>query len=78
MTTLKELYDYLESWNGEGHIESMFPYTGFIPIDLPKARLEMLTWWKIENLVKDKSCEIDREKATAYLRSCFDFIKVIF
>ena len=67
MTTLKELYDYLESWNGEGHIESMFPYTEFIPIDLPKARLEMLTWWKIENLVKDKSCEIDREKATAYL-----------
>lgn len=67
MTTLKELYDYLESWNGEGHIESMFPYTEFIPIDLPKVRLEMLTWWKIENIVKDEKFVIDKNEATTYL-----------
>lgn len=67
MTTLKELYDYLESWNGEGHIESMFPYTEFIPIDLPKVRLEMLTWWKIENIVKDEKFVIDKNESTTYL-----------
>lgn len=67
MTTLKELYDYLESWNGEGRIESVFPYTEFIPIDLPKARLELLTWLNIENIVKDENFVIDKDEATLYL-----------
>jgi len=66
MATLNELYEYLEKKNDEKHIDSVFLYGEFAPEEQPKARLEILTWWKIESIVEDENCVIDRDEATAY------------
>ena len=59
MTTLAELYNYLEKKRDNEHIDSMFSYEAFSPEEWPKARLEILAWWKIERLVEDDNCAID-------------------
>lgn len=66
MTTLKELYDYLEEKRDDEHIDSVFSYGDFSPEEWPKARLEILTWWKIESIVEDENCVIDRDEAVEY------------
>lgn len=66
MATLKELYEYLETRHDAEHLDSVFPYGAFPSEEQPKARLELLTWWKVERLVEDENCVIDKEMATAY------------
>lgn len=66
MATLSELYEYLEKKHDNEHIDSMFPYNSFLPEEWPKARLEILTWWKIERLVEDENCYIDKDFAVTY------------
>lgn len=66
MSTLAELYSYLENKQGCEHIDMVLPYDTFTPEEQPKARLEILTWWKIEQIVKDENCHIDRSFAVAY------------
>ena len=66
MATLTELYDCLEKKVDDEHIDSAFSYDQFPPEEWPKARLEMLTWWKVERLVGDDKCSIDKEFAIAY------------
>ena len=60
MSTLAELYSYLENKQGCEHIDMVLPYDTFTPEEQPKARLEILTWWKIERIVNDENCHIDR------------------
>lgn len=69
MVTLNELYKYLEKKNDEEHIDSMFPYSEFSPEEQPRARLELLSWWKIERIVEDENFVIDKTEATAYFDS---------
>lgn len=66
MTSLADLYDYLETRRDVEHLDRLFPYSEFSPEEQPKARLELLTWWKVERLVEDENCVIDREMAVAY------------
>ena len=66
MSTLAELYSYLENKQGCEHIDMVLPYDTFTPEEQPKARLEILTWWKIERIVNDENCHIDRSFAVAY------------
>lgn len=66
MANLKELYKYLESRNDAEHLDREFPYGEFSPDEQPKARLELLTWWKVERLVEDENCVIDKELAVTY------------
>lgn len=66
MATLKELYEYLETRHDAEHLDSVFPYSEFPPEEQPKARLELLTWWKVERLVEDENCVIDRDAAITY------------
>ena len=66
MATLNELYEYLEKKNDEEHIDSVFSYGDFSPEEWPKARLEILAWWKIERIVEGENCVIDRDESTAY------------
>ena len=67
MTTLSELYTYLEGKRDQKHIDSDFPWLSFPEEERSEARLEILTWWKLERIVEDEGCPIDREKALAYL-----------
>lgn len=66
MATLAELYEFLENKQDNELINCMFSYDSFLPEEQPKARLEILTWWKIELLVKDKKCPIDKDFTVAY------------
>ncbi len=66
MATLAELYECLEKKQDDKHIDSIFSHDAFLPEDWPKARLEILTWWKIERLVENKNCHIDKNFAVAY------------
>ncbi len=64
--TLAELYEFLEKKQDNEHIDRVFAYEEFSPDELPKARLEILTWWKIERLAEDENCIIDRDFAIPY------------
>ena len=66
MATLAELYEYLEKKRDNKHIEKVFLYDTFLPEEQPEARLEILLWWKIEQLVEDENCSIDKDFAVAY------------
>lgn len=66
MVTLSELYTYLERKADQSHIDSDFPWLSFPEVEREEARLEILTWWKIERIVEDENCPIDKEKALAY------------
>lgn len=66
MSTLSELYVYLEIKRDQRHIDSDFTWDSFSMEEREEARLEILTWWKLENIVNDEGCPIDREKAIAY------------
>ncbi len=66
MKTLSELYDFLEDKRDDKRIDGLLPYDTFTPEEQPKARLEILTWWKIERIVNDENCHIDRSFAGAY------------
>ena len=66
MATLAELYEFLENKQDNEHINCMFSYDSFLPEEQPKVRLEILAWWKIELLVKDKKCPIDTNFTVAY------------
>ena len=67
MATLAELYEFLEKKVDDEHIDSVFSYDQFSPVECPMARLEILTWWKVEQLVEDEDCPIDKKFAIAYL-----------
>ena len=47
MSTITELYIFLEKKRDEEHINKVFSYDAFPPDERPKARLEILTWWKL-------------------------------
>ena len=66
MATLSELYEFLEKKKDDGYIDSLYSYDAFSPEEWPKARLEILTWWKVERVVEDDNCPIDKEFAIAY------------
>ena len=51
MKTLSELYDFLEDKRDDKHIDGLLSYDAALPEEWQKARLEMLTWWKIERPV---------------------------
>jgi len=67
MATLAELYEYLETKRDDEHIDSVYSYSNFSPEEWPKARLEILAWWKVERLAEDKNCAIDKDFAIVYL-----------
>lgn len=60
MATLAELYEFLETKQDDSHLDSRFSYDAFLPVEQPKARLEILTWWKIERLIEDENCNFDK------------------
>lgn len=66
MATLAELYEFLEKKQDDTHLGSIFSYDAFLPVEQPKARLEILTWWKIERLIEDENCNIDKNFTVAY------------
>ena len=66
MKTLSKLYDFLEDKRDDKRIDGLLPYDTFTPEEQPKTRLEILTWWKIERIVNDENCHIDRSFAVAY------------
>ena len=66
MVTLSELYEFLEKKQDDEHIDSMFSYDAFLPKERVKARLEILTWWKIERLVENENFPIEKDSALAY------------
>ena len=55
MATLAELYEYLETKRDDEHIDSVYSYSNFSPEEWPKARLEILAWWKVERLTEDEN-----------------------
>lgn len=66
MASLKELYNYLETYDGKQHIDRVFPFSSFSPEEQTKARLEILTWWKVERLVEDENFVIYKAEAISY------------
>ena len=66
MATLSELYTYLEGKRDQSHIDSDFPWLSFPEEEHEKSRFEILTWWKIERIVEDEGCPINKDKALAY------------
>lgn len=66
MAALSELYDYLEGKRDQNHIESDFPWSSFPEKEREEARFEILTWWKLERVVGDEGCPIDKERALVY------------
>lgn len=66
MATLVELYDFLEKKRDNEHIDQVFPHNAFLPDEWPKVRLEILAWWKIERLVENENCPIDKDFALDY------------
>ena len=67
LATLAELYRFLETKRDDEHIDNVYAYNTFSPEEWPKARLEILAWWKVERLAEDKNCAIDKDFAIAYL-----------
>ena len=67
MATLVELYEFLETKRDVEHIDSLYSYGAFSPEEWPKARLEILAWWKVERLAEDENCSIEKDFAIAYL-----------
>lgn len=41
MATLAELYEFLETKQDDSHLDSRFSYDAFLPVEQPKARLEI-------------------------------------
>lgn len=66
MASLTKLYEYLEKKSDDEHIDNMLSYDAFSPEEWPKARMEILAWWKIERLAEDENCSIDKNFAIAY------------
>lgn len=66
MATLAELYEFLETKQDDSHLDSRFSYDAFLPVEQSKARLEILTWWKIERLIEDENCNFDKNFTVAY------------
>lgn len=66
MASLSELYAYLEKKKDQGHIDRDFPWASFPEDERVEARLEILSWWKLERIVEGESCPIDKDKAIAY------------
>lgn len=66
MATLRELYAYLEEKRDQRHIECDFPWSSFPDNEREESRFEILTWWKIERIVEDENCPIDKKKAIVY------------
>lgn len=66
MATLRELYTYLEEKRDQRHIECDFPWSSFPDNEREESRFEILTWWKIERIVEDENCPIDKKKAIVY------------
>ena len=50
----------------DSHLDSRFSYDAFLPVEQPKARLEILTWWKIERLIEDENCNFDKNFIVSY------------
>lgn len=67
MATLAELYEFLETKQDDSYLDSRFSYDAFLPVEQPKARLEILTWWKIERLIEDENCNFDKNFTVAYI-----------
>ena len=67
MATLTELYELLEKKRDDEHIDSAYSYDAFSPEEWPKARLEILTWWKVDRMVEDENFSIDKDFAISYL-----------
>ena len=67
MATLSELYSYLEGKRDQRHIDSDYPWFSFPEEEREESRFEILTWWKLERIVEDEGCNIDKDKALAYL-----------
>lgn len=63
---MSELYTYLEGKWDQSHIDSDFPWLSFPEEEREETRFEILTWWKIERIVEDEGCPIDKDKALAY------------
>lgn len=66
MATLRELYEYLEEKRDQSHIDSEFPWQSFPEEEREESRFEILAWWRLERIVEDERCPIDKEKALAY------------
>ena len=66
MATLSELYTFLEEKRDQSHIDSEFPWLSFPEGERAEARLEILTWWKVEHIVEDEGCLIEKESAIVY------------
>ena len=60
---LKFLFNPSQPFSGK---YSVFSYDTFLPDEWPQARLEILAWWKIEHLVEDENCPIDKDFALDY------------
>ena len=43
-----------------------FPWFSFPDNEREESRFEILTWWKIERIVEDENCPIDKMKAIVY------------
>lgn len=41
MATLAELYEFLETKQDDSHLDSRFSYDAFLPVEQPKARLDV-------------------------------------
>ena len=66
MATLAELYEFLEKKQDDKQIDSTFSYEAFSLEERPQAQLEIFSWWKIERLVEDENCLMDKSFAVAY------------
>ncbi len=66
MSTLSELYKYLEDKKDQSHIDGAFPWASFDEKEREDARLEILTWWNVKYIVEDENCPINSVKALAY------------
>ena len=66
MATLRELYEYLEEKRDQSHIDSVFPWQSFPEEEREESRFEILAWWRLERIVGDEGCPIDKDKALAY------------
>ena len=66
MASISELYTFLDGKCDQDHIDSIFPWLSFPEEEREDARFEILAWWKIERIVEDNGCPIDREKALTY------------
>lgn len=69
METLNDLYIFLEKKNDSKRIDSIIPWDSFSLDEKEEARLEILSWWNLENVVKDDNCLIDNSKAIPYFKN---------